>query len=109
MLPCRFAPSLPSKKITSTSRPDASLHDGLQMPRMDRGRRRCGSDSGSPASKRGGEANAPLRPMNSVRSPVHGRLPAGQDRQTPHVEPNSMRHGLRASIAPVSGSTSVTT
>ena len=55
-----------------------------------------------------GLSSVPLRPMNSCRSPVQSVWrPARSAKAT--RDPNAACHGLRANIAPVSGSISVVT
>ena len=65
-------------------------------------------ESGASRSSAAGCSSVPLRPRNSVRSPVHASCrPARSANAT--RSPKLVRHGLRASSAPVSGSISVAT
>ena len=87
--------------------PSASSKAGLQGG----ARVEAGAD-GAPeplaaVQRRRGGPGAPLRPRNSVRSAVHAvcRPPRSRNATRPA---NSVFHGLRARIAPVSGSISVT-
>ena len=66
-----------------------------------------GEGGASPASA-AGLSSVPLRPRNSRRSPVQAVCRPPRSAKATR-EPNAVFQGLRASIAPVSGSISVTT
>ena len=75
-------------------------------PRTDRGRRRRAAPDGMAALNAAGLSMVQLRPMNSLRSAVHDvwRPP----RSAKAIACRAMFQGLRAKIAPVAASRSVT-
>ena len=100
----------PSRPKTTRSLRRAELDRRPGSRRTDRGRRRRGSESSARAIA-AGCASEPLRPMNSVRSPVRfaPALPRTRDRETATRSANSWRKRLRRDTAPVAGSVAVTT
>ena len=65
-------------------------------------------ESGAAPARAAGLSNVPLRPMNSCRSPVQSVCRPARSAKATH-DPNAARHGLRANMAPVSGSIAVVT
>ena len=104
LVPC-FPPG-PGKTQFPRSRRGATQWK-FAAPRKDRDLLPAFPESGLPSSSAAGRSSVPLRPRNSVRSPVTEAClpPRSANAMRP---PNSPPNTLLAKIAPVCGSSSVT-